>query len=196
MLSCWNLPGDTSVSLERPWTKKTRMLNICQIVSKNRPPGLRQNLSPGRGNTTRKQQNWDPAQLPLLYGLWICNTITVITHMKLLSVFMSTSVRLQALKSLVVLNRVFGAHLSAAAEDEAGQKSLCGSVSYWTGAANSEPPHSLCCGLGSCFEDRNLQSQAAWLRILSPQQCSLVSGQHREEHWLHAAGPGSGKDLR
>lgn len=94
------------------------------------------------------------------------------------------------------LHRVSGAHLSAAAKDEAGQKSLCGGVCYWPGAADSEPPHSLCCGARSCFEDRHMQSQATWLRIFSTQQRPLVPGQHREEHWLHAAGPGGCQDLR
>lgn len=94
------------------------------------------------------------------------------------------------------LHRVSGAHISAAAKDEAGQKSLCRGVRCWPGAADSKPPHSLYCGAGGRFEDRHMQSQATWLRLLSPQQRPLVTGQHGEEHWLHAAGPGSGQDLR
>lgn len=97
---------------------------------------------------------------------------------------------------LMSFHRVSRAHLSAAAKDEAGQKSLCGGVCDWPGAADSEPPHSLCCGAGSRFEDWHMQPQAPRLRLLGPQQRPLVPGQHREEHWLHAAGLGGGQDLR
>lgn len=102
----------------------------------------------------------------------------------------------RAMSSCPFFCRVSRAHVSAAAKDEAGQKSLCGGVCYWPGAADSQPPHGLCCGAGSRFEDRHMQSEATWLRLLSPQQRSLVPGQHREEHWLHAARPGGGKNLR
>lgn len=94
------------------------------------------------------------------------------------------------------LHRVSRAHLSAAAKDEAGQKSLCGGVCDWPGAADSKPPHGLCCGAGGRFEDRHMQPQATRLRLLGPQQRPLVPGQHREEHWLHAAGLGGGQDFR
>lgn len=94
------------------------------------------------------------------------------------------------------LHRVFGAHLPAAAKDEAGQKSLCGGVCDWPGAADSRTPHSFSCGPGGCFEDRHLQSKAAWLCLLSAQQRPLVPGQHREKHKLHAAGSRGGQDTR
>lgn len=94
------------------------------------------------------------------------------------------------------LHRVSRAHLSAAAKDEAGQKSLCGGVCDWPGAADSRPPHGLCCGAGGRFEDRHMQPQAPRLRLLGPQQRPLVPGQHGEEHRLHAARLRSGQDLR
>ncbi|TKS78955.1 Tetratricopeptide repeat protein 28 [Collichthys lucidus] len=53
----------------------------------------------------------------------------------------------------------------------------------------------LCCGAGGRFEDRHVQPEATRLRLLSPQQRPLVPGQHREEHWLHAAGLGGRQDL-
>lgn len=96
----------------------------------------------------------------------------------------------------IALRRFSGAHISAAAKDEAGQKSLCGGVCDWPGATDSRPPYGLRGGARSRFEDRDVQPQATRLRLLRPQQRPLVPGQHREEPWIHAARLGSGQDLR
>lgn len=106
------------------------------------------------------------------------------------------SLLLISVSLMFLLHRASRAHLSTAAEDEAGQKSLCGGVCDWPGAADSWPPHSLCCSAGGSFEDRHVQPQATWLGFLGPQQRTLVSGQHREEHRLHAARLGGVQDLR
>lgn len=94
------------------------------------------------------------------------------------------------------LGRIPGAHIPAAAEDEAGQEPLCGGVCDWSGASDRLPSRRLGGGPGGGTEDRHLQPQTARLCLLGPQQRLLVIGQHGEEHRLHAAGPGGGQNLR
>lgn len=89
-----------------------------------------------------------------------------------------------------------GAHLPAASENETGQESLCGRVCGWAGAPDSRPPWGLRGCLRSCPEDWHLQPQTERLCLLRPEQCTLVSWQHREEHWVHAARLGCSQDLR
>lgn len=94
------------------------------------------------------------------------------------------------------LRRIPGADLPAAAEDEAGQESVCGGVCDWSGAADRLPSRRVCGGPGGGAEDRHLQPQAARLCFLGPQQRLLVIGQHGEEHRLHATRPGGGQNFR
>lgn len=89
-----------------------------------------------------------------------------------------------------------GAHLPAASENETGQESLCGRVCGWAGTPDSRPPRGLRGCLGSCSEDWHLQPQTERLCLLRLEQCTLVSWEHREEHWVHAARLGCSQDLR
>lgn len=89
-----------------------------------------------------------------------------------------------------------GAHLPAASENETGQESLCGRVCGWAGTPDSWPPRGLRGCLRSCSEDWHLQPQTERLCLLRPEQCTLVSWEHREEHWVHATRLGRSQDLR
>lgn len=94
------------------------------------------------------------------------------------------------------LGRIPGAHVPAAAEDEAGQEPVCGGVSDRARASDRLSSRGLSGGSGGGAEDRDLQPQTARLRVLGPQQRLLVPGKHGEEHRIHAAGPGGGQNFR
>jgi hypothetical protein len=73
-----------------------------------------------------------------------------------------------------VSHRLSRTHLPAAAEDEAGQESVCGGVCDWSGAADRWLPRRLSGGPGGGAKDRHMLSEGKAVCV-SVSVCVCVS---------------------